>query len=106
MNGKTGVFGEKHHQSDAASALIATIKTRWGVQWRYGVKLPTKLVGRVRGKATHTRTEEKKRGGGGRGGRERKRNSAHTYTHTHTSTYTHKTHERTLAHGNCTSLSI
>ena len=59
-----------------------------------GVKLPTKLVGRVRGKITHP--HRKKGGEEGGGGRGWKRNSTHAYTyihadrHTHTPAYTHR----------------
>ena len=75
-----------------------------------GVKLPTRLVGRVRGKTTHTQKKgEAKSGGGGRGLKRRRVNrevrkleEVNTYiriflntyirihTHAHAHTHTHK----------------
>ena len=92
-----------------------------------GVELPSKLVGRVRGKTTQTHTlkreRKKRRVGGtgrveeagerGRGKREVKKLEEvntdiqiHTRAHAHTPTHIHtQTHERTQAHENCISLS-
>ena len=72
-----------------------------------GVKLSTKLVGRVRGKMTHThKKKEKKRGGWGR---VKNRNSTHTYAYIHARTHPHiytQTHEHTQAHESCICLSV
>ena len=97
---------------DAADALTTMIKTRRGKVEVSDVKLPTKLVGRVRGKTTHTHTEGGKKGGrreeAGEGGKGIQHIRTHTYTRTrtHTSTYTHKTHERTQARENCISVNL
>ena len=69
--GKPEYPERNEHQLNAATARIAIIKTRRGSKVEVcGIKLPTKLVGRVRGKTTHTHT--------------------HTHTNTHTHTLTHR----------------